>query len=135
MLYVTGQHALNIPCSLETCGDWHASALQWYNLTLADSEKMFFLDYGIEKHTTIPNHRGKIFVANHIRALLDLLEYGNFAIAQGMNKDYICNSFYTFEIFEKVFEMRVLKNWKDIDAFMEKEYLMQWVKYRKRKEI
>ena len=29
MKYVTGIHALNIPCNLETSGDWHMSAIQW----------------------------------------------------------------------------------------------------------
>lgn len=29
MKYVSLIHALNLPCSLDTCGDWHTSALQW----------------------------------------------------------------------------------------------------------
>lgn len=131
MLYLTGQHALNIPCSLETCGDWHTAALDWTHLQLANSDKMFFKEYGIEEHSKIPEHHGKIFVANHIRALLDLLEAGNFAVAQGMKRDYICNPKYTSEIFNKVWQMKVLGNWSDIDAFMSKEYLMQWINYKK----
>lgn len=130
MQYLTGQHALNIKCSLDTCGDWHTSALQWDNLKLFDSDKMFFKDYGIEQHEKIPNHEGGMFVANHIRAVLDLLELGNFAIAQGMNKDYICNPSYDMEIFNLVYEMNVLGNWEQIDKFMESEYLMKWVKYK-----
>lgn len=131
MLYLTGQHALNLPCSLDTCGDWHTSALNWTNIPLADSDKMLFKEYGIEEHSKIPGHHGKFFVANHIRALLDLLEFGNFAVAQGMRNDYICNPKYTAEIFNKVWQMKILKNWTDIDTFMSKEYLMQWVNYKK----
>ena len=29
MKYISGINALNLPCSLDTCGDWHTSALQW----------------------------------------------------------------------------------------------------------
>lgn len=130
MLYLTGQQALNITCSLETCGDWHTSALQWDRLSLVDSNNMFFGEYGIEIHNKVPNFEGEIYVANHIRALLDLLEIGNFAVAQGMNKEYICNPIYDSEIFEKVYSMIVLDNWKNIDMFMDKEYLMKWVKYK-----
>jgi len=33
MKYITGIHALNLPCSLDTCGDWHSlkmmALMQW----------------------------------------------------------------------------------------------------------
>ena len=131
MLYITGQHALNLSCSLDTGGDWHTSALQWENLHLFDSNKMFFKDYGIELDKRVPEHIEKYNVANHIRALLDLLEIGNFALAQGMNNDFICNANYDNEIFDKVSQLRFLKHWDKIDAFMGKEYLMKWVNYKK----
>lgn len=54
MIYLTGEHALNMECELETCGDWHASALAWKNLTLRESEGSFFGDYGIEKPKRLP---------------------------------------------------------------------------------
>ena len=94
MFYITGIHALNIPCSLKTEGDWHASALQWKNIQFYSSEKMFFKDYGIEANKEIPESAERYFVANHIRALLDLLELGKYSIAQGMNREYICNEDY-----------------------------------------
>lgn len=131
MLYITGQHALNLPCSLDTGGDWHTSALQWENLHLFDSNKMFFKDYGIELDKKVPEHAEKYNVANHIRALLDLLEIGNFAVAQGMNNDFICNDNYDNEIFDKVSQLQYLEHWDKIDAFMGKEYLMKWVNYKK----
>lgn len=91
MKYITGQHALNLPCSLMTSGDWHQSALQWEFPFCRDSRDSVFGDYGIE-------HKGTYDVANHIRALLDLLEMGRFTAAQGMNKDYICNDKYTGQL-------------------------------------
>jgi hypothetical protein len=133
MQYITGIHALNLDCALETCGDWHMSALKWENITIRESNDMFFKDYGIEQGHTIPNHSGTYAVANHIRALLDLLELGNFAVAQGMNKDFICNPAYDNEIMEKIYSMRTLPNWKEIDSFTGKEYRMKWLKFKEGK--
>lgn len=134
MLYITGEQALNIPCNLETCGDWHTSALQWDRLNLKESTKSFFEDYGIEKDKIIPQHKKKYCVANHIRAILDLLEGGYYSVAQGMNKDFICNSKYDDEIFDKVYSMHQKDNWDEINKFMHKEYLMKWVNYVNERE-
>ncbi len=133
MIYVTGEHSLNLMCDLETCGDWHASALAWKNIRFADSEKMFFKDYGIEYPKKMPNHSEDYYIANHIRACLDCLELNLFPIIQGMREDFICNEMYTAEIFEKVYQMRFLDNWDQIDRFMGKEYYMDWVNYKKNK--
>ena len=129
MKYLTGIHALNLNCCLDTCGDWHKSALNWNDLDLRESEGSFFGDYGIETNHTIPEHTGKYCVANHIRALLDLILDRNFAVAQGMNKDFICNDKYNSEIFEKVCSLRNLSYWNEISDFMGKEYMMEWVNF------
>ena len=126
MIYVTGIHALNLPCHLDTCGDWHTSALKWENISFADTAKSVFGDYGIEDGHTIPFHEGYYHVANHIRACLDLLEQGKFAQAQGMRRDFICNEKYTMEIFHMVKKLDHAENWSDINRFMEKEYLLLW---------
>jgi len=131
MLYLSGVHALNLPCVLETCGDWHQSALQWGRLELLDSRNSTFGDYGIETDKPIPEHTELFNTANHIRALLDLIEQGNFAVAQGMRDDFICNAIYTDEIFNKVSLLRDKDNWNEIDRFMGKEYLMQWLAFKK----
>jgi len=132
MRYITGIHALNLLCSLETCGDWHQSALRWDRPRLRESDDSFFGDYGIETGVAIPEHDGTFAAANHIRALLDLLEAGNFSVAQGMNKDFICNDDYNDEVFAKVASMRSLPNWPDIDSFMGSEYYSKWLKYKRR---
>lgn len=130
MKYISLIHALNLPCELETCGDWHTSAIQWNKPNILESDDSIFKDYGIEKNKTIPEHKKKYNVANHIRAILDLLYIGNFTVAEGMNKDFICNSKYDKEIFTQVIKMVNLANWNQIDRFMTKEYLGKWVKYK-----
>ncbi|MCL2147406.1 MAG: hypothetical protein FWH52_06325 [Synergistaceae bacterium] len=132
MRYITGIHALNLPCSLLTCGDWHCSALKWENITFRNSQDSFYGDYGIEQCSAVPEHDGIYAVANHIRALLDLLEIGNFAVAQGMNRDFIGNDDYTDEVFKKVSLLKNLPHWSNIDNFMGREYYGKWLDYKKR---
>lgn len=134
MRYITGIHALNLPCKLETSGDWHTSAIQWDFPKVKESTGSLYGDYGIEQHKRIPEHTGEFNVANHIRAILDLLEAGLFSIAQGMNNDFISNSEYDNEIFDKIYEMKSLDNWQEISDFMAKEYKMKWIKYLQRRE-
>lgn len=129
MRYITGIHALNLPCALETCGDWHTSALRWGDITFRESDGSRFGDYGIEPGHRIPCHDGEYYVANTLRALVDLLEEGNFPVAQGANNDYICNDVYTDEFFGLVYRLRDLPHWEKINRFMTKEYLGEWVRY------
>lgn len=131
MKYVSLIHALNIPCNLNTCGDWHCSSLQWKKPSILDTKDSIFGNYGIEKNKSIPEHIEKYNIANHIRAILDLLYIGNFTVAQGMNKDFLVTDEYNKEIFEKVLLMKNLPHWKEIDKFMTKEYLSDWVNFKK----
>ena len=133
MRYVTGIHALNVDCGLNTTGDWHTSALDWNNLKWKDTDTAFFRDYGIYE-SNIPYHKEKVLIANHIRAILDLLYDRNFSVAQGMCNDYIGNDEYNDLIFEKVYSMRNLPYWKDIDVFMDKEYKMRWLNWKSMKK-
>ena len=132
MKYLTGKHALNIECELDTFGDWHQSAIQWENLSLCESQDSIFGEYGIESEKQIPNHSNKYYVANHIRALLDMLEQGNFPIAQGMKNDFICNDSYTEEIFMKVEMLNNQPHWNLIDEFMGREYKVQWLQFKEK---
>lgn len=131
MQYVTGVQALNIPCSLRTSGDWHQSALTWTRLNLADSQKSIYKNYGIEGPKIVPEHKEKVYVANHLRALLDMLYAKDFSNAKGMRKDYICNDNYNEELFRQIIKMKPLSYWPQIDKFMEKEYLMKWLNFKK----
>ena len=131
MKYLSGIHALNLKCSLETCGDWHQSALKWENLTWMESDQSIFKDYGIETNREDLAIIGlrKINIANHIRAILDLLVERKFPLAQGMNNDFICNDKYDDEIFHKVMELKNLPYFDEISNFMGKEYKMKWIRF------
>jgi len=135
MQYLSGIHALNLPCELVTCGDWHQSAIQWERLNLLNSENSLFGNYGIELNKEVPRHTEVFNVANHIRALLDLLQQSKFSIARGMNEDFICNDTYMEEIFKKVTLMKNEENWSAIDRFMGKEYFSKWLEYKKGRNL
>lgn len=126
MKYITGIHALNLNCSLDTFGDWHQSALRWDKIKFNESRNSFFGAYGLEVHDDVPENPGEFIVANHIRALLDLLLEGNFAAAQGMNDYFIGNPKYNNEIFSKVMKMKDLTRWDKIKLFMFNEYGSDW---------
>lgn len=108
------------------------SGIQWKHPHVKDTRTSFFGDMGIEFHEIPPLFDKKFPVANHIRACLDMLEDGDFSNLQGMRQDYICTDEYDPFIFFEVARMRNCPNWTDIDRFMEKEYLMDWVRYRER---
>lgn len=131
MKYITGIHALNLDCSLNTCGDWHTSGIQWESPYIKESINSTFGNYGIEDNCRVPQHPGSHKVANHIRALLDLLEDGNFGYAQGMKNDFICSDEYNSEIFEKILLLKSQENWKTVNSFMGKEYGRKWLDFIK----
>ena len=135
MIYLSGIHALNLPCALLTCGDWHQSGIQWRNLPFFESDGSIFGDYGIEQNKIVPEHQKSYNVANHIRALLDLLVLEKYSVAQGMNKNYICNELYDAEIFDKVANLKTLGHWKQIDRFMGREYYAKWLEYKREAKI
>lgn len=130
MRYITGIHALNLSCNLETCGDWHTSALRWRDISFKNTGESIYGEWGIEYDCVIPEHSGTFPVANHIRALLDLLEDGKFSVAQGMREDFICNEKYTPLVFEKVWELREVPHWTAVDEFMKRGYRLDWLTFK-----
>ena len=135
MLYITGIYALNLTCKLNTFGDWHQSALNWKKMDVRDSVDSPFLDYGIEENNFVPEHPGCHYVANHIRALLDMLYAGQFSLAQGMRDDFIGVDEYNEEVFEKVYRLHQLPQWQDINNFMKCEYKLLWIRFLERIKI
>ena len=130
MKYLTGIYALNLPCSLDTCGDWHSKSINWNNPDIRESSSSVLKDYGIEKERSVTFLNDHSYnVANHIRALLDMLLIGNYGYAQGMKEEYICNEGYTAEIFKQVLKLKNERNWNDINDFMKREYKMKWINY------
>lgn len=135
MKYITGIHALNLNCSLDTCGDWHTFAIQWDNPHVLESDDSIFGDYGIEQCLSVPFNGGTWNFANTLRALLDLLAEGSYSIAQGAREDFICNEKYTEEFMDKVILMRDFPNWEGIDSFMGKEYRVDWLNFKSRRGV
>ena len=134
MQYLTGIHALNVPCpTLDTSGDWHQSALRWEDLTLADTDTAILKDYGIFLSEKVPDGTGgykTMYVADTIRALFDLLLAGNTAVAQGMRDDFICNEAYTPEVFRVATMLKQTEQWHVIDKFLEREYELDWLNFK-----
>lgn len=128
--YITGHHALNLPCELSTCGDWHTSALRWDMPFIRNTADSIFGEYGIEKNKRIPESESVYYVANHIRAILDLLEIDRLTVAQGMRDDYICNDNYNGELFNQVIKLTAVPHWNKIDDLMKKEYKSHWLDYK-----
>ena len=136
MLYLTGLHALNLPCELPTTGDWHAPGLIWGNIPLSESSTSIYGDYGIEINRTI-NYGGcaGIYnVANHIRVILDFLELNQLILAQGFRNNFFCVEIDYIPFFERVFMLHELPHWESINTFMGKEYFMKWVNFYKSKK-
>lgn len=131
MWYVSGIFALNLPCSLDTSGDWHTSALDWNRVELRESNESIFGDWGVEilKPTPIQQLKNVRYVANTLRALTDLLEEGKFGYAQGAKEDFITNPVYFDEFFEHVAMLRGTSGWSSIDRFMCREFGRRWWKW------
>ncbi|KXB34333.1 hypothetical protein [Aerococcus christensenii] len=128
MRYLTGIYAFNIPCSLETSGDWHWGALNWKQADFKESTSSFYGNYGIsQKPVSTPI--GAYYVANHIRAFLDLLVEGKFSVVRGSRKEYFGNEKYTLEILNKVYELKGTDNWEAIAQFISREYGLYWQAY------
>lgn len=140
MEYITGTYALNLFVEGDdTPGDWHFSALDWTKPRIRDTEDSIYKDWGIgvivrPELSIDDNPLPGRYAANHIRACLDLIEEGYWSSAQGMREYFIGDDQYAQTIFDKVWLLKNSPQWKDIDAFMGREYLCQWLAYRRNKE-
>lgn len=129
MKYITGIQALNIPCSLGTTGDWHREGISWARPEISESTESVFGEYGIEGPKRIEKFSGEWFVANHIRACLDLIASGRFASAAGMRKDFIDDERYDGEIFKQVLKLKGSSAWPEVNSFMLREYMLKWKRF------
>lgn len=126
MIYVSGIHALNIEDSLETCGDWHTSALSWSTLDLRDSSKSVFGSWGIESNKKVPEHEELYNVANTLRAVLDLMSDGQVGYLRNFRDDFFCTDKYNEEFFRQVILLRDNKHWNEINDLMKHEFMYEW---------
>ena len=132
MRYITGTYALNLPCALGTPGDWHFGAIDWLRVPFAESSESVYGDWGISVQD-VPGV-GRVPVADHLRATLDLIAAGKFSSAQGMREYFIADERFTQTIFEKVIRLRDARVdlWPAIDDFMGHEYLCDWLDFKER---
>lgn len=126
MIYVSGIHALNIEDSLETCGDWHTSALSWSNLDLRDSSKSVFGSWGIELNKKVPEHEELYNVANTLRAVLDLMSDGQVGYLRNFRDDFFCTDKYNEEFFRQVILLKDNEHWSKINDLMKREFMYEW---------
>ncbi len=126
MVYVSGIHALNIEDSLETCGDWHTSALSWSNPDLRDSSKSVFGSWGIESNKKVPKHEELYNVANTLRAVLDLMSDGKVGYLRNFRDDFFCTDKYNEEFFRQVLLLKDNEHWSEINALMKREFMYEW---------
>lgn len=129
MKYITGIQALNIENSKNTCGDWHWSGMDWSNLTLAESSNSILGDWGIEGPKEVPDNAELYYVADDMRAVLDLMQEGKTGYLIGFRNDFICTDEYNDEFFSKVLLLKSNKHWDAINRLMEREFKGLWVGY------
>lgn len=137
MKYISGIFALNIPCSLDTTGDWHRSSLPWDKVDIKESDNSPLKDWGIEKNVYIKELNGRYNVANTLRACVDFLDTDKYLSAEGMRKDYLGNDKYNQELFRAVYSLKPHKTptqWENISRIMEKDYMLKWLNYKKERE-
>lgn len=136
MKYVTGVYGLNIENSKETCGDWHTSALDWSKVSMLESKGSIWGDWGIESSKSIPEHDGLHYVADDMHSVLDLMGvYGRLRWLRGFRNDFFCTDRYNQEFLEKVYMLRGKDNWEDICSLMKREFMWEWDKFLRSREM
>ena len=132
MKYITGEFALNIPCSLKTTGDWHYNSYPLEKAKELETDNSFYKDFGIEKHII----KGKNYnIANHLRAILDLIINKKFGYLKGFKNDFIVVDDYDTIFFDNVYKLRNSKIWNDVDNLMKNEYMLKWIYYKENKGV
>ena len=74
-------------------------------------------------------------MANHLRAVLDLLYEGKFKDLAGLKREIIANDQLTPELFDKVVELHTQNVWNKVSWFIGCEYGLQWLEFLKSKNI
>ena len=135
MKYITGIYALQFDLIPDMGCDWHSTTLDWSKTKWGETDNNIFGTYGIIKSYSSYLNKG-CFVANPIRVALDEFINNSFGYLQGsLRKDFILNDKYNLEFFNKVIKLKDLPHWKEIDKFMEKEYMLGWLNYKESKNV
>lgn len=130
MKYVTGVNALNFNCVRNAYGNCDAALSKLEGAEVKETEGSIYGEYGVLAFDGVPGYAGTLYVANMLRALLDLLVDGDFTSAEGARDTYIRNDAQSREFMEHVAELNGLVPWGPIDAFMRKEFMMDWIRFK-----
>lgn len=128
MKYVTGIPALNMKNELNTFGDWHRGTIDWLNLKEVESSESVLGDWGIESGLN-PVTNQPIKKANHIRAILDILEGRVDTPIEWLYQfkhDFISTDEYDELIVEKASLLKESSNWEKIDLLMKSTFPLLW---------
>ncbi|WEV72927.1 hypothetical protein [Bifidobacterium sp. ESL0790] len=78
---------------------------------------------------------GRMPLAGHVRACLDLVEQGMYGAAQGTRDQFLDNPATTDAFMRQVWKLRRRRGqWPAIDWFMGHEYYGQWLDFKDRAE-
>jgi hypothetical protein len=128
--YVSGLHALNLGDRRATPGDWHYSSMDWKRPFMLDSSTSPFGEWDIHEGQ-VPG-MGRVPVAGHMRACVDLIEQGQYGSAQGMRDQFLDNPSTTLPIMQQVWKLRGRQQWPQIDWLMGHEYYGQWLDFKEK---
>lgn len=130
MQYLTGRAALNIVCQLNTMGDWHSTSIDWNNCKYNDTEESIYGDWGLEEGNH-PITNESIVKANHIRAILDIMEGTTTTSIDwlyGFHYDFLSTNEYDDILIEKVLMLKDNPRWPGINKLMSKTLPLKWRK-------
>jgi hypothetical protein len=143
--YISGKYALNIVTpDMETCGDWHGFiwdiVRKWPDpkVTIAGNGERIntnsvYADYGIYeggdilRKMGIESGSGMIYIANHYRALLDLVYASIARYGKVLNLAGATDDFLSTEEQKKIFLNMTNKMETMFDSRERKAALVHWV--------
>lgn len=132
MKYLSGIHALNVPCEEYGNMDWHRGSLDWSkeylleNNKLLESEKSILKEWQINREIQIVGFQDKVKVASIVRAICDMILNKEFTYIEGV-KNYLCLEKQQVEdICYKIKE--VYNEDEEIEEYMGYNFTIFWMK-------
>ena len=125
MKYVSGYYAmpLYVDPNDMSCGLWTETESLYSDINnkLYETEGNPMGDYGIFENQEVPGQIGLYWVANHIRAYLDMLYYEEFEMLEDLYYEAINDPRMMHLIFELVFKYKLYENPK-VCEFLAEEF-------------
>lgn len=125
MKYISGYYAmpLYVDPSDMSCGVWTETENLYEDINnkLYESEGNPMGDYGIFENQEVPGQIGLYYVANHIRAYLDMLYYKEFEMLKDLYWEAINDPKMLHLLFEKIFKYKLYKD-VEIVTFLSDEF-------------